>query len=123
MLTLDASQLTIADLVAACRAETNRFRGGEACSDGYCFELFRRAVCHRDDDAWAAIMEQYRGLVLSWLRQHSASSAVQEDDDYWITRTFERFWMAVGPERFAHFGELGGVFQYLKMCVHSVLLD
>jgi hypothetical protein len=45
-----------------------------------------------------------------------------EDDAYWVNRTFQRFWMALGPARF-NFSELGGVLRYLKMCAHSVLLD
>jgi DNA-directed RNA polymerase specialized sigma24 family protein len=123
MSSINAQRMPVAELAIACRTETSRYRGGESCSDGYCFELIRRAVCNRDDAAWEAVMAQYRGLVLSWVRQHPASTAVVEDDDYWVTRTFERFWMAVGPERFSRFSELGAVAQYLKMCVHSVLLD
>src|SRR5207253_650150 len=123
MSTLNAQRMSVAELAVACRTEAGQFRDSKSCPRGYCFELIRRAVCDRDDAAWEALMAQYRGLVLSWVRQHPASASLAEDDGYWVTRTFERFWMAVGPERFTHFHELGSVAQYLKLCVHSVLLD
>ena len=123
MTTHHAQRMSIEQLAVACRTEADEFRGSQSCPRGYCFELIRRAVCDRDDAAWAAVIAQYRGLVLSWVRQHPASASVSADDSYWVTRAFERFWMAVGPERFTHFHGLAQVAQYLKLCVHSVLLD
>jgi DNA-directed RNA polymerase specialized sigma24 family protein len=86
------------------------------------YELFRRALVERDEQAWAAVYNQYRGLVLSWARQHPAAHP-GADDDYVANRAFERLWAAVGPERFAGFTALAAVLQYLKLCVHSVILD
>jgi hypothetical protein len=123
MLLPETRRLTLDELAEACQVEASRFRAGETKGDGFCHELVRRAVCERDDAAWAILMAQYRGLVLSWVQQHPASRALAEDGDYWVTAAFERFWMAVGPERFAAFGSFGAIAQYLKMCVHSVLLD
>jgi hypothetical protein len=62
-------------------------------------------------------------LVFAWTRQHPARPAAGEDDDHWVNRTFERFWIAVGPEQFGRFGDLAGLLRFLKVCAQSVLLD
>ncbi|MGN6565768.1 MAG: sigma-70 family RNA polymerase sigma factor [Thermomicrobiales bacterium] len=116
-------QATLAALIAACRDETERFQRREDVSGESCFELLRRAIAGRDQAAWEAIFAQYRGMVLAWVRRHPALGALPEDDDYWINRTFERFWSAVGPERFDMFNGLAAALRYFKMCAHSVILD
>jgi hypothetical protein len=113
----------IDELVHHCREETVRFLHGDPRDDAYCFELFERAIVQRDDQAWAAIMTQYRGIVLAYVGQHSAATQVHEPDDYWVNRAFQRFWGAVGPDRFGKFADLAALLKYLKLCVHSVLMD
>jgi hypothetical protein len=120
---LDPAALSLSDLARACAEETSKYKRGEAAHDRYCLELLRRAVCDRDGAAWEIVLAQYRSLVLAWVRQHPASASQGEDGDYWVTRAFERFWMAVGPDRFGAFDHLAAVLRYLKMCVHSVLMD
>jgi hypothetical protein len=120
---MNLNRLSVADLARRCREETLRFLRGEPRDDVFCFELFERAVARREPDAWEAIMVQYRGIVLAYVGQHSAAAVVHETDDFWINRAFQRFWMAVGPERFGQFRDLPGLLKYLKLCVHSVLLD
>ena len=115
--------LSLAALAERCREETLRFLRGQDRSDAYCFEIFKRAVVGRDDAAWEAIMSQYRGIVLAYVGQHTAAAVLRESDDYWLNRAFQRFWSAVGPERFSAFPDLPALLKYLKLCVHSVLLD
>ncbi len=117
------SQMPIADVVVACREETARFLRHELAHDGFCFELFRRAVGERDEAAWAAVFAQYHGMVRGWVRHHPAAPPDRGDDDYWLNRAFERFWNAVGTDRVAAFPNIAALLRYLKMCVHSVLLD
>jgi hypothetical protein len=116
-------EVPLGELAHRCREETLRFLRGETRDDAYCFEVFERAVVQRDDDAWAAIMAQYRGIVLAYVGQHSGSAVVPESDDYWVNRAFQRFWSAVGAERFSQFPDLPALLKYLKLCVHSVLMD
>jgi hypothetical protein len=116
-------ELPLAELARRCREETLRFLRAEPRDDAFCFEIFQRAVVSRDNDAWAAIVMQYRGIVLAYVAQHTATSMVQEPDDFWVNRAFLRFWTAVAPERFAQFPDLPALLKYLKMCVHSVLMD
>ena len=113
----------MADLARRCREETLRFLRAEPRDDAYCFELFELAVARRNPDAWEAIMIQYRGIVLAYVAQHAVARSLRESDDYWLNRAFQRFWLAVGPERFGQFHDLPALLKYLKLCVHSVLLD
>lgn len=120
-MSLDA--LSVGELAHRCAEETHRFVRGEPRDDVFCFEIFARAVVQRDDQAWAAIMAQYRGIILAYVGQHASASLLREPDDYWVNRAFARFWSAVGPERFSQFPDLPALLKYLKLCVHSVLMD
>jgi hypothetical protein len=115
--------MPLAELARRCREETLRFLRGDTREDAYCFEVFERAVVHRDDAAWAAVVEQYRGIILAYVGQHSLATLIRESEDFWVNRAFQRFWSAVGPDRFAQFPDLPALLKYLKLCVHSVLLD
>ncbi|HEY2592604.1 MAG TPA: sigma-70 family RNA polymerase sigma factor [Chloroflexota bacterium] len=120
---MSVRELPLVELARRCREETLRFLSGGDRDDAYCFEIFHRAVVDRDDAAWEAIVTQYRGIVLAYVGQHSAASALHESEDYWVNRAFQRFWSAVAPERFSRFPDLPSLLKYLKMCVHSVLMD
>lgn len=116
-------ELPILELARRCREETQRFLSGDERDDRFCFEIFQRAVVDRDDHAWEAIVNQYRGIVLAYVSQHTAAALLREPDDFWINRAFQRFWTAVGADRFSQFPDLPSLLKYLKMCVHSVLMD
>ncbi len=94
-----------------------------AANDARDYELLRRAISERDDDAWAAVLERYTRLVRSWVRQHSTLLEHPGDEDARVNRAFERFWRAVTPERFASFPTLASLLMYLKMCAGTVALD
>jgi hypothetical protein len=110
-------------LIRACEDESARYWRREPCDGNYGIELFRRAVCERDDRAWAGVFAVYCGLLRSWVRQHPARQQLEDADDCWVMRAFERFWLAVTPDRFATFASIAAVLRYLKLCVHSVLYD
>ena len=120
---VELRQLPLAEIAARCREETARFLRQEVTEEAFCFELFRRAVVERAGAAWEAVYTQYRGVVLAWVRRHPMAATTAEDDGYWVNRTFDRFWSAVGPERFAAFPGMAALLRYLKMCAHSVLMD
>ena len=120
---MTVGELPLLELARRCREETLRFLHGEDRDDAFCFEIFQRAVVTRDDDAWEAIVAQYRGIVLSYVSQHTAAALLRESEDYWINRAFQRFWGAVGADRFGRFPDLPALLKYLKLCVHSVLMD
>ncbi|HEY1298422.1 MAG TPA: hypothetical protein VGJ60_35515 [Chloroflexota bacterium] len=116
-------ELPLTELARRCREETLRFLGGGDRDDAYCFEIFHRAVVDHDDGAWEAIVVQYRGIVLAYVGQHTVAAVLRETEDYWINRAFQRFWGAVGADRFGLFPDLPSLLKYLKLCVHSVLMD
>ena len=115
--------MTVNELAFACREETARFLRREDSRDAFCLELLRRAIEDRLPAAWDAVFAQYRGMVLAWIRRHPLFPATREDDAYWVNRTFDRFWAAVGPEKFRAFPSMAATLRYLKMCAHSVLHD
>ncbi len=120
---MNLTHVSLRDLAASCREETGKFQRGEPARTDSCWEILRRAVAGQDHAAWEAVLTQYRGIVLAWVHHHPASASAREGDDYWVNRVFERFWTAIGPDRFSQFPDLPSLLKYLKMCVHSVLLD
>lgn len=120
---MELRHTALADLVSACREQTARYLRREPSQDVYCYEILRRALAERDDDAWQAVVGQYGASVLAWVRHHPVSAAVREDDYFWVNRTFERLWSAVGSDRFGSFESLPAILRYLKLCAHSVLQD
>ena len=109
--------LTVSEVARRCGEETTRYLRGEPRDDRFCFDLFRRAVVEGDEEAWAAVLAQYRGTLRHWL------GGWQEDVDDGVIAAFERFWRAVSPEKFARFASLPAVLQYMKMCAHTVKID
>ncbi|MGH2354907.1 MAG: RNA polymerase sigma factor [Chloroflexota bacterium] len=119
----DLQGLGVADLARACQAEAGRSRA-EATRDGRCsLELFRRAICERDERAWEALFTVYGGLVRAWIRRIPSPAPVQDEADALVAQVFGRFWLAVGPERLADFPTGAAVLKYLKLCAHSVVMD
>lgn len=108
--------LSVDQLAAHCAEETARYRRGESHAERYCFELFRRAVALRDERAWAAVYETYAEVVRRWV-------GTRMDPDEGVPLAFERFWRAIDAEKFRRFGSLAALLQYLKMCVHTAVLD
>jgi hypothetical protein len=113
--------LPLGELARRCREATPD--AVDPGGDEACYEILRRAVCHRDDLAWHAAMDRWRLLVQSYARQHPSWPLVAGDEEDWATRTFERFWKAVGPDRFDAFPNLPVLLRYLKMCAHSAVLN
>jgi hypothetical protein len=97
-----------------------RAAGDDPAEEG--LALFRRALEGRDPGAWEVLMGRYRGLVLDWVRRSVRAPVPREHEDDWVTRAFERFWLAVGPEG-NRFRDLAAALRYLKLCVRSVVLD
>jgi hypothetical protein len=110
-------------VAAACREEMRKRRLSEPFTDAFGEELFCRAVCDRDEKAWAAIVEQYRVLLTTWVRRHPSYQPGYVDPEDVAIRALARFWMAVKPEQMPQFASLNPVMQYLKMCVHSVVVN
>ena len=108
---------TVAELARRCAQEMARFRRRQAHDPGACYELFRRALVHRDEAAWAAIYGQYHRLVRRWTR------SARSDPGLLVNQSFARLWRAIPPDRFADFATLDGLLAYLRRCAQSVAID
>lgn len=120
---MDLTRQSISSITLRCQEESSKFLRGEAYSEQYCLELFRRAIVARDEDAWAAIVVQYRGKVLAWVRRYSSAGRLSVDDDEWVNETFARFWQNFTPTHLDRSLGLAAVLKYLQACVHSSVMD
>lgn len=119
----DPQSLSLAGIAHRCTSETELFMQHRTYDPRYCFELFRRAILHRDQCAWEHIYAQYRPQVAKWVQRHPAFPSAGEEVQYFVNRAFEKMWLALTPDRFSHFANLKSLLRYLQMCVHSAILD
>ncbi|MBE3558112.1 MAG: sigma-70 family RNA polymerase sigma factor [Ktedonobacteraceae bacterium] len=118
-------QLAVSDLARCCAEETGKFLRQNISNDRYCLELFRRAIVHHNEDAWACIYQQYAPLVLTWVTQHQSVTLLLGQDGIapLVNATFAKFSQALTPAKMKNFDSLAAILKYLKMCAHSVVAD
>jgi DNA-directed RNA polymerase specialized sigma24 family protein len=114
------AQASVSELAKRCQEETIRFLKKKPGPVGACFELFRRAVAEKCQEAWEAVHAQYRDLMLRWAGDCSDVPCDAEDV---AQRAFEKLLKAVKPETFARFAGIESVLAYLRRCVTSVHID
>jgi hypothetical protein len=119
------SELSIQELARSCSEETSKFLRQHVSNDRFCLELFRRAIIHRNDDAWVCIYQQYAPLVLTWVTQHQSATPLlgQDGSAPLVNAAFAKFSQALTPVKMSNFDTLAALLKYLKMCVHSVVAD
>ena len=111
------------DLASLCAQETNLYFKHQAYDAQYCFELFRRAIQEGSKSAWQIICVQYQKLVTGWVHQHYAFAATREEAEYFVNGAFGKISGTLTADKFGKFSDLGYLLRYLKMCVHSVIMD
>jgi DNA-directed RNA polymerase specialized sigma24 family protein len=89
--------------------------------DGY--ELFRRAIVERDEQAWIESAARYRPMLISWVIRCGASGTISEHCGDIADRALARAWKALIPERFVQIPTLAALLAYLRTCVKSVVID
>src|SRR5215212_1386373 len=87
------------------------------------YELFRRAIVERDDEAWAAIHTHYRQLLISWARHASARGPAMGHYEDIADRALARAWSALTAEQFVQFPSLAALLAYLRTCVGAAAID
>lgn len=122
---LDLTALSVSSLAHQCRKSTNLFFKGLEVDDRPCFELFRRAVKQQNEASWDILLEQYYPLVVSWVQRHPYFPNADEEIDYFVNRTFDKFWHAFNrnPQKLNKFKNLKAVLSYLKLCTNSALKE
>ena len=63
------------------------------CDAGY--ELFRRAILARDEDAWIEIGTRYRAMLIAWAGQSSVMGSIDEGCEDVADRALARAWSAL----------------------------
>lgn len=113
----------LGDLADWCAHQTELYFQHQSYDPSYCFELFRRAIRERDQPAWERICLQYQALVAGWVRQHSRFETSGEDVQYFVNGAFAKIAVSLTSEKFGGFSDIGALLRYLKLCVHSVIMD
>lgn len=122
----DLSALTNAQLARQCAEEQRRYRLGLPSDDRYCLELYHRGIHKGDEQAWRLFQDEVaKERVEIWLRQHACFNRALERAgtvENLVHDTFARFWQAVGPAK-KDFSSQAKLFEFLKLCVNSVVID
>jgi hypothetical protein len=119
----ELSLLPVYSLCNRCHRESERFFTQKEHDPRFCYELFRRAFVHGNQQAWDCLYQQYQKLTLSWVTRHSLYASLGEEADYFINRAFEKMWQGIPAENFSKFPDLKSLLRYLQMCTHAVLVD
>jgi DNA-directed RNA polymerase specialized sigma24 family protein len=123
MTVINLDDFSLISLARRCQEESQRFFQRLAFDQRYCYELFRRAIVLRINQAWELLYTQYAPQVQGWVERHAAFRTSGEDAFYFVNLAFEKMWAAVNPQKFAQFPDLKSLLRYLQMCVHSVMID
>jgi DNA-directed RNA polymerase specialized sigma24 family protein len=115
--------MDLVTLVRHCATESERFYRGQPHDTRFSYELFRRALVERNEQAWEQLYLHYSGLVEGWIRRSGAFNSSGESSEYFVVGAFTKFWRALSPERFASFPTLASLLQYLQLCATSVVID
>jgi hypothetical protein len=57
------------------------------------------------------------------VQRHPLFPAVDEELEEFVLVAFEKMWKALTPKKFEDFSELKALLGYLRMCVHSAVVD
>ena len=115
--------LPVDKLAQRCAEETDLYFRHQSHDPQYCFELFRRAIRRADQYAWEVICVQYQSLVSGWVRQHHGFEPSGEEIQYFVNGAFGKISASLTPDKFEKFSDIKALLSYLKMCVHSVIVD
>lgn len=115
--------LSLSGVAQRCAEESDHFFHRRDHDPRFCFELFRRAVEERNEQAWSLLCDQYRPLVAGWVKRNEAFASSKENVSFFVNGAFAKMWSAVTSERFADFDDLKSLLRYLQLCVSSVIMD
>ncbi|MCU0494548.1 MAG: sigma-70 family RNA polymerase sigma factor [Chloroflexaceae bacterium] len=119
----ELAQMSLATLVAHCRAEGQHYSQGQPYDACYAYELCRRALVERCELAWAELYYLYTPLVQHWVRRSASFATCGESEEFFVTEAFFRFSQAITPQRFAEFPSLAALMGYLRRCTSCVVID
>ncbi|MGB0385303.1 MAG: hypothetical protein ACPGWR_10815 [Ardenticatenaceae bacterium] len=116
-------QLTLVGVTYRCKKQTARFQNRLSSDPKFCYELWRRALEDRDEDAWNFVYAQYESLVISYIRRHPYYNNCYEEAPAFVPEIFVRIWQAIPPERFRKFPSLPSLLKFLQVTVYRLILN
>ena len=119
----DLGTSSLQELIANTRSEIAAFADRQPTDGRYGLELFRRALAERQERSWNALVDLYGGQVRRWVRQHPRFPPLAVDVDDIAIPSFCRLWKAVPATRMMFFNSLCALLQFLKLCVHSEIMQ
>jgi hypothetical protein len=115
--------LSLDFLARHCAEETEKFSRREANDPRYCFELLRRALADHIPDAFTHAYRIFEPQVRRWVYSHRDFEQTEEDADFFTASAIARFYFGVSGPKFMQFPALPPLLKYLKMCVHTAILQ
>ena len=115
--------MSVDDLARRCAEETDRYSRREVSDEQFCFELLRRALAEGAADAFTRVYQIYERRVLGWVLAHGLFARTGESADFFATEAWSAFYFALRGPKFAGFASLSRVLQYLKVCVHTAIVQ
>jgi DNA-directed RNA polymerase specialized sigma24 family protein len=85
--------------------------------------LFGGAEQEHDEAAWAAIVAQYRRLLIMWAARCPATATSGESPEAIADQALTRAWLAIAPKGLAAFPNLAALLAYLRVCVTHTAID
>src|SRR5712692_7278280 len=95
-------QLTVTELIQGTRREITQFLHKQPIGDACAWELFRRAIALRDEQAWTGIYDLYAVMVDAWILRQVPTLA-SSDLAALVNEVFAKFYRSVGPRKLKHF--------------------
>jgi len=117
--------MSLSELADRCMSEINRYRRGEASSDQYCLEIFRRAMLEHEDAAWVFLERRFRAAMLGWFHKHPNRdvACLHDSPENYINLALERFWMATVHNQKLEFTSLAAALSYLRSSLNGAIVD
>lgn len=116
----NVGQVDLTVLAKCCAAETRKFWQGLLSDTQYCYELFRRALADKNQQAYAKVVEIYSRSMDKRIRKKVRFSLVDEDLEECLNSVFANFFRNLSKaEQFANFPNLEQVLAYLLACANS----
>jgi hypothetical protein len=114
-------QYSVEQVAQQCVEENRLFERVGKSNPDYCFELFRRALQEKSDEALSYIRAIYFPKIHKWIRDYWLFEQTREDIEYFCQEAFMNFYFAAIGPRFSKFKALGQLINYLKVCVFSAV--
>jgi hypothetical protein len=117
------ASIPLDNLTQRCVEETEKFNRRAPNDPQFCFELLRRALAEGISEAFTRVYQVYERQALHWVYSHSRYEQTGESADFFARSALSNFYFALRGAKFERFAELPQVLAYLKLCVHTAIIQ